>query len=509
MEQYANVVQDLQGNVVPQAVVRVLLPNGGNALVYDINGAPMSNPVPCDAEGGFQFQAANGKYFAQVEVGGQVYKKLGPIQLYDPADDDVKNRVSILKFMSTAQIQDCQMTNPLLDHTDALLSMLESLVPGKREGYIPDFTFNFSTGAHVRAGTSLEISPSAKINYTGNSGNIFQAHIGATLLGGRATVTIKSLTWADAVVLVDGSERIRGDAPVTVQGFSVIGADGSKGTCLKLKATGAGHSVAFCSFRDFTSSNIKETIELECGNGGLQADPATWHWINSNIFENFVSFSATHLLTVNGTASVPGEVAANKFNNLQYQTTDTPNGAPVRVSGASQNIFIGLQIWDWNIPSLGSPIVFENGAQFNNVYTNIDATQVAGASNNKVYDLTGSETGQKIFVGPVAFQGLSAFGKAGQNGQYGGTYWPDVPGSAINYKNDGTGLSFATGANPYGSRGLIAVLSELGHLLVYPRPSANPSINGEMVFEKTSDTILKVKVKGSDGIVRSVSLTLT
>lgn len=84
MEQYQNVVQDLAGNVVPQASIRVLLSDGGaNAVIFDANGAQAANPTPCDAEGYFAFQAANGKYFLQVEVAGKVYKKLGPVTLYD------------------------------------------------------------------------------------------------------------------------------------------------------------------------------------------------------------------------------------------------------------------------------------------------------------------------------------------------------------------------------------------------------------------------------------------
>lgn len=86
MEQYADVVQDLAGNVVPEAVVRVLLPNGGPATIFDVNGAETANPTPCDSQGYFAFQAANGKYFPQVEVAGKVYKKLGPVTLFDYAD---------------------------------------------------------------------------------------------------------------------------------------------------------------------------------------------------------------------------------------------------------------------------------------------------------------------------------------------------------------------------------------------------------------------------------------
>jgi hypothetical protein len=41
-----------------------------------------------------------------------------------------------------------------------------------------------------------------------------------------------------------------------------------------------------------------------------------------------------------------------------------------------------------------------------------------------------------------------------------------------------------------------------------PSAVATPAVNGQMMFEHTSDTTLTVKVKGSDGVVRSVALTL-
>ena len=41
-----------------------------------------------------------------------------------------------------------------------------------------------------------------------------------------------------------------------------------------------------------------------------------------------------------------------------------------------------------------------------------------------------------------------------------------------------------------------------------PSTSVTPAANGNMVFELTSNTSLTVKVKGSDGTVRSVVLTL-
>lgn len=44
--------------------------------------------------------------------------------------------------------------------------------------------------------------------------------------------------------------------------------------------------------------------------------------------------------------------------------------------------------------------------------------------------------------------------------------------------------------------------------VLVPSATATPANNGEMVFELTSNTSLTVKVRGSDGVVRSAVLTL-
>jgi len=41
-----------------------------------------------------------------------------------------------------------------------------------------------------------------------------------------------------------------------------------------------------------------------------------------------------------------------------------------------------------------------------------------------------------------------------------------------------------------------------------PATSATPPANGDLVFERTSDTSLTLRLKGTDGVVRSVALTL-
>ncbi len=45
-------------------------------------------------------------------------------------------------------------------------------------------------------------------------------------------------------------------------------------------------------------------------------------------------------------------------------------------------------------------------------------------------------------------------------------------------------------------------------IVLEPQATANPARPGSMVFQLTSNTALAVKVMGSDGVVRSATLTL-
>lgn len=45
-------------------------------------------------------------------------------------------------------------------------------------------------------------------------------------------------------------------------------------------------------------------------------------------------------------------------------------------------------------------------------------------------------------------------------------------------------------------------------LVIKPQSSVTPTTNGDMVFQLTNNTTLVVKVRGSDGVVRSATLTL-
>ena len=48
-----------------------------------------------------------------------------------------------------------------------------------------------------------------------------------------------------------------------------------------------------------------------------------------------------------------------------------------------------------------------------------------------------------------------------------------------------------------------------GDLIINPSSSKSPTSNGELLFEATNDTTITVKYKGSDGVVRSGTISLS
>jgi hypothetical protein len=73
--------------------------------------------------------------------------------------------------------------------------------------------------------------------------------------------------------------------------------------------------------------------------------------------------------------------------------------------------------------------------------------------------------------------------------------------------NGGTGATTAAAARTNLGLGTIAVQNS-NNVVIQPQASVAPTTNGDMVFELTSNTTLTIKVKGTDGTVRSATLTL-
>ena len=88
--------------------------------------------------------------------------------------------------------------------------------------------------------------------------------------------------------------------------------------------------------------------------------------------------------------------------------------------------------------------------------------------------------------------------------------WVDIP--FIDHASEVHGLKIddqnVVGANNYAIKTGLGEIY-LGDKLTWrPAASATPVNNGDATFELTSDTQIKIKVKGSDGVVRSATIAL-
>jgi hypothetical protein len=65
------------------------------------------------------------------------------------------------------------------------------------------------------------------------------------------------------------------------------------------------------------------------------------------------------------------------------------------------------------------------------------------------------------------------------------------------------------GSIVFGQNGAIRAKVNAAGFNIVPLGSATPSSNGDLAFEATSNTSVKIKLKGSDGVVREAQLTLS
>ncbi len=82
-------------------------------------------------------------------------------------------------------------------------------------------------------------------------------------------------------------------------------------------------------------------------------------------------------------------------------------------------------------------------------------------------------------------------------------------GNALKVRLTTNGNSYLLGGNfGLGTNNPQFLLEVGGTMAFTPGGSVTPNNNGQVVFELTNNTTLKIKAKGSDGVVRSASITL-
>lgn len=94
MQKYQNNVQNVAGNAVAGASVRVLTyPAGVVAAIYSDDGVtPEANPMTTDSLGAFAFYAADGRYSLEITGQGFVSQTLTDIAIADPFNSNTVDK---------------------------------------------------------------------------------------------------------------------------------------------------------------------------------------------------------------------------------------------------------------------------------------------------------------------------------------------------------------------------------------------------------------------------------
>lgn len=87
MQAVFNVVQDRTGNAISGAFVYVYNSLNALATLYSDNGVtPLTNPTITNADGEYQFYAANGTYSIAISATGYTGQTITGVVLFDPTD---------------------------------------------------------------------------------------------------------------------------------------------------------------------------------------------------------------------------------------------------------------------------------------------------------------------------------------------------------------------------------------------------------------------------------------
>jgi len=227
---------------------------------------------------------------------------------------------------------------------------------------------------------------------------------------------------------------------------------------------------------DASAGDVRATID-SAGNLGLGVTPSAW-----TTFKVMQLGSVMALGGVNGSSS---NVFANTYYDGAYKYIGT--GAAYRYE---QNISTGYHAW-WTAPSgtAGNAITFTQAMTLD-----ASGNLVVGGT-SAVY--TNSNRGNISING--ASTALLALSTAGTGRAY--LYTDGSRLDLLNTQNDA--LTFGT------NNAERARIDSSGNL-IQSAPTTPPSLatNGTMVFNLTSNTNLRVSVRGTDGVTRTANITL-
>ena len=284
------------------------------------------------------------------------------------------------------------------------------------------------------------------------------------------------------------------------RGYSFVGcgAEVNQKAALNLVATGGG------DINLFAISNLEGVAKLESNVGTVKFSGGDWEGTGFAIRN--IGVSKVHL---DGTV-LAGDYATNRSDAIAYLLDESSNSVGKLVGGTKNQWAIGVRqqpdsdggFTVGGVASNSTVYGFKSNQQFNSAGVDRNAamfSQFVSTDTPVTYPLAISHFVLNASKGTASTIQRSA-----------GTYIQDQTRGAE--ANANIMIDGGQGTVPFGNWSIYngsAKPNYFGGSLTWkPATSATPANNGDLTFEKTSDTQVKIKVKGSDGVVRSVTLTL-
>lgn len=251
--------------------------------------------------------------------------------------------------------------------------------------FAPVGIYRLDSSVTIPTGKSLKFEAGSIINFSSATVNLFVVERGSSLIGNDSSINITNATSTKPAIYLNGQEWFLNTTPTLVGGFAIFGVSTVNNIGMLLDTTLApvlaNTGISFVRFYDMSFDNLNIGLSLSSGSLITQ-------YINGNTFTNFF-FNRT-IVCVSANSTPPSEIAGNSFINFQIQSYGevVPTNPQILLNGSvNRNFFYGLQVWDWI--GLGSRFSINAGSG-NFIQSNVLYSQITGAVNQVVVDLSGN-----------------------------------------------------------------------------------------------------------------------
>lgn len=251
--------------------------------------------------------------------------------------------------------------------------------------FAPVGIYRLDSSVTIPTGKALEFGSESVINFSSTINNLFIVERQSSLIGNDSTINITNAASTKVAIYLNGQEWFLNTTPTLIGGFNIVGSSTVNNIGMLLDTTLApvlaNTGISFVRFYDMSFDNLNIGLFLSSGSLITQ-------YINGNTFTNFF-FNRT-IVCVSANSTAPSEIAGNSFINFQIQSYGevVPTNPQILLNGSvNRNFFYGLQVWDWI--GLGSRFIINAGSG-NFIQSNVLYSQITGAVNQVVIDLSGN-----------------------------------------------------------------------------------------------------------------------